>query len=93
MQQQWFDNRIAVAKDQAVELNDKGDRQQAGQVLKAVSDDYLTWSTANGFAPGIAEAKKLEAQADQVQAAGIDNVNRKLYRAESQQTKSQQYAK
>lgn len=93
VQKQIFDNRIAEAKDRAVEYSDKGDRQQAGQVLKQISADYKIWAVGNAMPAAAAEADKLEAQADQVQATGYDNVGRKAARADSYQTKNQQYAK
>jgi Ca-activated chloride channel family protein len=93
VQKTIFDNRIAEAKDQSVELSDKGQRQQAGQVLKGVSVEYKKWADANAMPAAAADADKLEAQASQVEQSGYDNVGRKAARAESQQTKSQQYAK
>lgn len=93
VQKEWYANRIAVAKDEAVAWSDKGEKEKAAQVLKAVSADYQTWAIQNAMPAAVAEAKKLDAQADQVQSAGYDNLSRKGARAESQQTKSQQYAK
>lgn len=93
VQKEWFANRIAVAKDEAVELSDKGERAKAAQVLKGVSYEYKKFAEQNAMPAAVQEAEKLDAQADQVQAAGYDNVSRKAARAESQQTKSQQYAK
>lgn len=93
VQKDWYANRIAEAKDRSVELSDKGDRQQAAQVLKVISGEYKKFAAENAMPAAVQEAESLDAQADQVQAAGYDNVSRKAARAESQQTKSQQYAK
>jgi Ca-activated chloride channel family protein len=93
VQKEWYANRIAVAKDEAVELSDKGEREKAAQVLKGISVEYKKFAQENAMPAAAAEADQLNAQGDQVQSAGYDNVSRKAARAESQQTKSQQYAK
>jgi len=93
VQNDWYVNRIAEAKDEAVDLSDKGENEKAAQVLKGISVEYQNWGMHNAMPAAVEEAKKLDAQAAQVEASGYDNVSRKAARAESQQTKTQQYAK
>ncbi len=93
VQESVFKNRIAEAKDQSVELSDKGQKKEAGQVLKAVSGEYKQWADQNAMPAAAAEATRLEGQASQVEQTGYDNVARKDARADSYQVRQQQMAK
>jgi len=93
VQYNFYLNRIAEAKDRSVELSDQGRRQQAALLLKGVSADYKKWAESNAVPAAAAEADKLQTQADQIGAAGYNNLSRKAARAESQQIRNQQYSK
>jgi hypothetical protein len=93
VQNDLYLNRIAEAKDRSVELSDRGERQQAAQLLKGVSAEYKRWAESNALPAAAAEADKLQTQADQIGAGGYDKVSRKAARTESQQTRTQQSAK
>lgn len=86
-------NVLALAKDQAIELADKGRKDEAAAVLrlrtaelKEIGDVY-----SNGTVQSFAAAAAPEAE--RLQRDGMDNAKRKSYRAESQQAKTQQSSK
>jgi Ca-activated chloride channel family protein len=81
---------LAVAKDEAIALVDAGRRAEAGKLmqarsaeLKAMAETYKNASLAQVAAPAAAEAER-------VGRDGLDNAQRKLYRTESSQVRSQQ---
>jgi Ca-activated chloride channel family protein len=90
VQADYAANALAVAKDEAVALVDSNRRDQAAQVLReranelqAMGATYKNSAVQDMAAPTVAEA-------DKVAKEGLGNAERKIYRAESAQTRSQQ---
>lgn len=90
VQADYAANVIALAKDEAVALVDAGRREAAGavlreraQALQAMGDLYGNRAMAELAVPAAVEANRVERD-------GLGNAERKLYRAESAQVKSQQ---
>jgi Ca-activated chloride channel family protein len=83
-------NMMAMAKDQAIELADKGRKDEAAAVLRLRTAELKTIGDvySNGTVQSFAAAAAPEAE--RLQREGMDNAKRKSYRAESQQTKTQQ---
>jgi Ca-activated chloride channel family protein len=83
-------NLLAVAKDQAIELVDKGRKEEAAGLLRQRTDelkkigDVYNNATVQSFAAAAAP------EAERIKRDGLDNAKRKSYRAESQQVKTQQ---
>ena len=93
VQVDYLKNEAAEAKDRAIQLSDQGKKEEAAQVLKA---NGAKIQSANGYLKNAdldSEFKTLNSSAAQVEKDGYDNVSRKATRAESQQTKNQQYSK
>ncbi len=86
-------NVMAVAKDQAIELADKGRKDEAAAVLRLRTAELKTIGDvySNGAVQSFAAAAAPEAE--RLQREGLDNAQRKSYRAESQQAKTQQSSK
>ena len=83
-------NVLAMAKDQAIELVDQGRKNEASALLrqrtdelKKIGDVYRNTSVQSYAAAAAPEAERLKRD-------GLDNAQRKSYRAESQQVKTQQ---
>jgi Ca-activated chloride channel family protein len=83
-------NALAVAKDEAVALVDANRRDQAAAVLRAkatelrvMGDLYKNSEVQQLAAPAAPEADRLARE-------GLGNAERKIYRAESMQTRNQQ---
>ena len=81
---------MAVAKDEAVVLVDSNRRDEAAARLRAktselkkIADTYQNSSVQQMAAAAAPEADRLEKE-------GLGNAERKIYRAESAQTRSQQ---
>ena len=90
VQADYAANALAVAKDEAVAYVDSNRRDQAAAVLRqkaeelnAMADLYKNSSVKALAAPAAPEADRLERE-------GLGNAERKIYRAESAQTRSQQ---
>ena len=90
VQADYAANALAVAKDEAVALVDSNRRDQAAAVLRqraqelnAMGDLYKNSAVKALAAPAAPEADRLEKE-------GLGNAERKIYRAESAQTRSQQ---
>lgn len=83
-------NLLAVAKDQAIELVDKGRKEEAAGLLRQRTDelkkigDVYNNATVQSFAAAAAP------EAERIKRDGLDNARRKSYRAESQQVTTQQ---
>jgi Ca-activated chloride channel family protein len=83
-------NALAVAKDEAITLADSGRRDQAAAVLRQKSDELRKLSEVySNVAVGQMAAASAPAAA-KMEQEGLSNVERKAYRAEIQQTQSQQ---
>ena len=90
VQADYAANALAKAKDEAVELVDANRRDQAAAVvrqraqeLRAMGEIYKNSAVSGLAAPAAVEADRLEKE-------GLGNAERKIYRAESAQTRSQQ---
>jgi Ca-activated chloride channel family protein len=88
--QNVVENRVAEAKEAAIAYADAGDRDEAAsrlrEVVQKISADY-------GFLGGdfvAAPSTEISQEADQVEALGLSNEKRKIYRAESYQSRNQQ---
>ena len=83
-------NALAVAKDEAIALVDSGKRDQAARTLRErtkelqkMSETYQNTAVGELAAAAAPAAQKMEQD-------GLSNTERKAYRAEIQQTQSQQ---
>jgi Ca-activated chloride channel family protein len=90
VQADYAANVLAVAKDEAVTLVDSNRRAEAGNMLRekarelnAMGELYKNSAVSALAAPASPEADRLEKE-------GLGNAERKIYRAESAQTRSQQ---
>ena len=90
VQADYAANALAVAKDEAVALVDSNRRDEAAAVLRqraqelnAMGDLYKNSAVKALAAPAVPEADRLEKE-------GLGNAERKIYRAESAQTRNQQ---
>jgi Ca-activated chloride channel homolog len=90
VQADYAANRLAEVKDEAVALVDSGRRDEAAERLRSVAGSlqrdaarYANTAVAEMVAPAPAEADRLATE-------GLTNARRKTYRAEAQQTYSQQ---
>lgn len=90
VQADYAANVLAVAKDQAIDLVDANRRGDAAKLLSerakeinATADLYSNRAMAKAAAPAAAAASKIEAE-------GISNSERKLFRAENMQVRQQQ---
>ena len=90
VQTDYAANVMAVAKDEAVTLVDTGRREAAGALLRAkakelkkVAEEYRNADVSNLAAAAAPEADRLASE-------GLSNTERKSYRADSAQVKSQQ---
>jgi Ca-activated chloride channel family protein len=90
VQADYAANALAVAKDEAVALVDSNRRDEAAAVLRerarelsAMGDLYKNPAVKALAAPAAPEADRIEKE-------GLGNAERKIYRAESAQTRNQQ---
>jgi Ca-activated chloride channel family protein len=90
VQADWAANVMALAKDEAVELVDANRRDEAAAHLRARTEEVrrlgATYDNRSVREMAVAAAPA----ADKLEAHGLDNAERKIYRAESAQTRSQQ---
>ncbi len=90
VQEQVLEVRAAAARESAIELADRGLREEAAQQLRAVGLLYRDVADRHDNPALAARAQEVGAEADLVETRGIDNVQRKAYRAANQQTVNQQ---
>jgi Ca-activated chloride channel family protein len=90
VQADYAANALAIAKDEAVALVDSNRRDEAAAVLRqraqelnAMGELYKNSAVKALAAPAAPEADRLERE-------GLGNAERKIYRAESAQTRNQQ---
>lgn len=90
LQADYAANVLAVAKDQAIDLVDANRRDEAAKLLNdraaslsATANTYSNKAMLSVAAPAAAAASKIEAE-------GISNSERKLFRAENMQIRQQQ---
>jgi len=83
-------NVTAMAKDQAVALVDANRRDEAARQLRERNDELGRIATTYSNA-AVSEVWTLnKKEADRLEREGLDNAQRKTYRAENAQTQSQQ---
>ena len=90
VQNDYAVNVIAETKDRAVELVDANRREDAAKELRFKAAELKKTAVTYGNAPMAAVAAAQEAEADKLERQGLSNADRKSYRAENAQTKSQQ---
>ncbi len=83
-------NALAVAKDEAVVLADAGRRDQAAAKIRERAEEFRAMGSVYGNAAVEKAAAPAAAAADRVEQDGIGNAERKIFRAESAATRSQQ---
>lgn len=88
--QNVVDNRIAEAKQEAIQYADSGDYNQAATSMRKsaekIQSDYAIFGDQFVAAP----SAELNTEADEVEAEGLPNQKRKAYRSSSYQTVNQQ---
>lgn len=90
VQTDYAANVLAVAKDEAIALVDAGRRDEAGKLMQARSAELKTMAETYNNASLAKVAAPAAAEAERVSRDGLDNAQRKLYRTESSQVRSQQ---
>lgn len=84
-------NVIAVAKDEAIALVDADKREEAGRVLRQRTDELQKMSQVYGN-DAVGKVAAAAPSAASVERDGLSNEERKRFRAEAAQTRSQQSA-
>lgn len=92
VQADYADNRIAETKDEVVALVDAGRRDEAAARLRQVGDSLNVIAVRYNNSEVLAAAAPAPAAAAKVEAEGLSKAERKEYRADAQQTYSQQRA-
>lgn len=90
VQKQALEVRAAEAREEAIALADQGQQQEASEKLRQVSSLYSDAATRFNAPALAAPARALALEADQVEETGIDNRQRKSYRAANHQVINQQ---
>lgn len=90
VQADYAANITALAKDRAVSLIDADQKDAAVRELRARSMELQTLAQTYQNADVMAAARESSAEADRVEAHGLDNAARKSYRTQSTQIKNQQ---
>lgn len=90
VQADYAANALAVAKDEAVALVDADRRDAAAAVLRQKAAELKAMGETYGNAKVGAIAAPAAPAADRIEKEGLGNAERKIYRAESAQTRSQQ---
>jgi Ca-activated chloride channel family protein len=90
VQADYAANVLAVAKDEAVALVDADRRDAAAAVLRQKAAELQALGETYGNAKVGAIAAPAAPAADRIEKEGLGNAERKIYRAESAQTRSQQ---
>lgn len=90
VQADYAANALAVARDEAVTLVDADRRDAAAAVLRQKAAELKAMGETYGNAKVGAIAAPAAPAADRIEKEGLGNAERKIYRAESAQTRSQQ---
>jgi hypothetical protein len=90
VQADYAANALAVAKDEAVALVDSNRRDEAAAVLRKRAQELNATAELYKNREMSAIAAPAATEADRIEARGLGNAERKIYRAESAQTRSQQ---
>lgn len=83
-------NALALAKDEAVTLVDSGRREDAAAMLRRQTYELRTMSETYRNSSVGSIAAPAAAAADRIEKEGLGNAERKVFRAESAQTRNQQ---
>lgn len=90
VQADYAANVLALAKDEAVALVDANRRDAAGAALRQKARELQELGSVYGNRAVQAAAAPAAREADRLEQDGLSNAERKIYRAESMQVKSQQ---
>ena len=90
VQADWAANALAVAKDEAVALVDAGRRDLAAAKLRERAEEVRALGRVYSNSAVQKAAAPAEAAAESVEKDGLSNTERKIFRADSAATRSQQ---
>lgn len=90
VQTEYAANAVAEAKSQAIALADAGRTDEAARVMRENSAQLSLVASSYANAPMAAVAAQAKKDAEEVEAKGIDNSQRKKMSAEAYQTRNQQ---
>jgi Ca-activated chloride channel family protein len=90
VQQAVVENEMAVARDKALTLYNKGQKDQAARLLRESGKALEEKNVELGFADLAAEAGQLEQDAGEFEADALDQTRKKEIRSESYKVRSQQ---
>jgi Ca-activated chloride channel family protein len=90
VRQAVVENEMAVARDEALTLYNKGDKEQAAQKLRQSGKALQEQSAELGFSDLAAEAAQLQQEAGDFEADNLDETRKKEIRSESFKVRSQQ---
>ena len=90
VQADYAANALAEAKDEAVALVDSNRRDEAAAVLRQRAQELSAMGDLYKNSAVKALAAPAAPEADRIEKEGLGNAERKIYRAESAQTRSQQ---
>ncbi len=90
VQADYAANVIAVAKDQAIVLVDANRRDAAAAEMRQKAAELQRMGAAYGNSAVLSAANAAAPLADRIESDGLGNTERKAYRAESAQTRTQQ---
>jgi len=90
VQADYATNVLAVAKDEAIALVDSGKKNEAAALLRQRSAELKEIGKVYSNLAVTATAAAAAPEAARLERDGLDNAQRKAYRADSQQVKNQQ---
>ena len=90
VQADYAANVLAVAKDEAITFVDANRRQDAGALLRERTQELKKMGDTYGNAAVLDAVAAAAPTAARVESEGLSNADRKIFRAESAQVKSQQ---
>lgn len=90
VQADYASNLLAMAKDEAIALVDRGQRVEAAALLRQRSAELKEIGAIYTNSTVAAAAASVAPEAARLERDGLDNTQRKSYRTDSQQVKSQQ---
>src|SRR5688500_14774623 len=90
VQADYAANALAIAKDEAVVLVDSNRRDEAAAVLRQRAQELTAMGELYKNSAVKALAAPAAPEADRLEKEGLGNAERKIYRAESAQTRNQQ---
>lgn len=90
VQSQLFENVVAAVKDEAIRLNDAGDKGEAVKRMNAQAVEMEQVAGRDGNRELLEQSAKLRKEADRLSNDGMDKRLRKAYRSDSYQIRTQQ---